>query len=532
MAQRRVCVRKIKEVLRLKYALHKPQREISRISGIGKTTVHEYIRRAKAAGLSWPLPEELTEDSLGKMLFPGESGPSGEKATIPFLHIWEELRRPHVTKALLWEEYKRDNANGYQYSFFSKRVSEYLGTVNYSMRQEHKAGEKAFVDFGTGLDLVNGKNGELIPTRIFVFVWGASKSIYAEAVLNEDMASWIKINVHALEYFGCCPKAIVPDNLKAAVTKACRYEPGINPTFEEFSDHYGTAILPARSAKPKDKSLAENGVKLAKRWILARLRDRAFFNLAELNAAIREVLSDLNSRTMKKIGKSRNELFLALDKPHALPLPEQPYEYAEWKKARVNINYHIAFEKHEYSVPYTYIHKEVDLKATANVLEVYFKGQRVCAHIRNRTEHSYTTLREHMPPAHQKYLEWTPERILQWADKYGPEVKLLVERIMDSRRFPEQAYKSCLGIIRLANHFSPERLNLACHRALQYNIYSYAGVKNILQNKLDTAPESQLVSKTPLQHENIRGPEYFVEDLFTQNSQEVSHDHRTNLVKA
>lgn len=522
MAQGRLCVRKIKEVLRLKYTLQKSQREISQISGIGKTTVYEYIKRAKAAGLNWPLPEDLTEDELGKRLFPEEAGNSRKKAAIPFRYIWEELKRPHVTKSLLWEEYKRDNPEGYAYSFFSERVREYCGTVNYSMRQEHKAGEKAFVDFGAGMDLVNGKTGELVPTEIFVFVWGASKSIYAEAVFSEDMATWIKINVHALEYFGCCPKAIVPDNLKAAVTKACRYEPGINPTFEEFSDHYGTAILPARSAKPKDKPLAENGVKLAKRWILARLRDRVFYSLAELNAAIRDVLVDLNSRKMKKIGKSRNELFLSLDKPNALPLPERPYEYAEWKKARVNINYHIAFEKHEYSVPYTYIHKEVDLKATANVLEVYFKGQRVCSHTRSYTQHSYTTRKEHMPPAHQQYREWTPERILQWADKDGPEVKLLVERIIASRRYPEQAYKSCLGIIRLDKHYSAERLNLACHRAIQYNIYSYAGVKNILQNKLDMAPESQLVSKAPLQHENIRGPQYFAADLFTQNSQEVT----------
>ena len=522
MAQRRLCVRRIKEVLRLKYTLHKSQREISQACGVGKTTVQNYVRRAEAAGLGWPLPEELSEDDLWNRLFPEKAATPGTKAAIPLLYIWEELKRPNVTKALLWEEYKRDNPNGYQYSYFSERVREYLGSVNYSMRQEHKAGEKAFVDFGTGTDLVDPANGELIPTRIFVFVWGASKKIYSEAVLAEDLASWIKINVHALEYFGCCPKAIVPDNLKSAVTKPCRYEPVINHTFEEFSDHYGTVILPARSGKPKDKPLAENGVKLAKRWILARLRNRVFHSLHELNAAIKDVLADLNSRKMKKIGKSRDELFLSLDKPNALSLPEKPYEYAEWKKAKVNINYHIAFEKHEYSVPYTYIHKEVEIKATANVIEVYFKGQRICSHPRSRTEHKYTTRREHMPPAHQKYLEWTPERILQWAGHDGPQVKILVERIMSSRRYPEQAYKSCLGIIRLSHHFPLERLNHACHRALRYNIYSYAGVKNILQNKLDLVPESQYVSKTPLQHENIRGSHYFAADLFTQNSQEVT----------
>lgn len=509
MAQRRLSVRKIKEVLRLKYMLNKSQREIKRICGIGKTTVQEYLRRANAAGLKWPLPEDMTEDELEKKLFPKESGHSGGKAPIPYQYIYEELRRPNVTLSVLWEEYKRNNPDGYQYSWFSEQVSKYRRSVNYSMRQEHNAGEKSFVDFGSGIDIVDRANGKLISTKIFVFVWGASKKIYAEAVLNEDIASWIKANVNALEYFGCCPKAIVPDNLKSAVTKACRYEPEINRTFEEFANHYQTVILPARSGKPKDKSLAENGVKLGKRWILSRLRNQVFFSLTELNASIRSILADLNSREMKKIGKSRDELFLTLDKPNSLSLPDKPYEYAEWKKAKVNINYHISFEKHEYSVPYTYIHKEVEIKATGQLIGVYFKGQRICSHRRSYTEHSYTTVKEHMPPSHQKYLEWTPGRILEWARKYGPAVKILVERIIDSRRFPEQAYKSCLGIIRLEKHYTAQRLNAACERAINYQVLSYSGVKNILRNGLEGSKEPQLVSKTPIYHENIRGSEYF-----------------------
>jgi len=522
MAQRRLCMRKNKEILRLKYELGKSQREIKSICRAGKTTVQECLRRAKTAGIGWILASGMTEEELEKRLFPEKAEKPGNKAIrapIPFQYIFEELRRPNVTLSLLWEEYKNENPNGCQLSWFSEQVKKYLGRVNYSMRQEHKAGEKAFVDFGTGIDIIDGLTGKIIQTEIFVFVWGASKKIYAEAVLREDTESWIKVNTNALEYFGCCPKAIVPDNLKAAVTKADRYEPEINRTYEEFAEHYGTAIMPARSRKPKDKSLAENGVKLAKRWILARLRNKTFTNIAELNSAIKELLIRLNSKVMKNPGKSRNDLFLILDKPNALLLPEKPYEYSQWKKAKVNINYHISFEKHEYSVPYTCIHKKVDVKITTNLVEVYLKGQLICSHLRNRMEYGYTTQKEHMPPSHQKYLEWTPQRILEWAEKYGPCVFTLIKKIIASRVFAEQAYKSCLGIIRLEKHYTPERLNAACERALKYNVFSYKGVKNILQNGLDAKSEQFLhLSNTSKLHCNIRGADYFNECLLNKVS--------------
>ena len=515
MAQRRLCMRKAKEILRLKYEMGKSQREIKHICGVGKTTVQECLRRAKEAGIGWPLPSEMTEDELEKRLFPSTAETPGVKAIktpLPLQHIFEELRRPNVTLAVLWEEYKQANPDGCQYSWFSEQAKEYLGRVNYSMRQEHKAGEKAFVDFGEGLDIVDS-SGVVRKTKVFVFVWGASKKIYAEAVFGEDLSSWISANVNALEYFGCCPKAIVPDNLKAAVTKADRYEPEINRTYEEFAEHYGTAILPARSNKPKDKPLAENGVKLAKRWVLARLRDRIFTSLTELNAAIRELLLRLNSKVMRNPGKSRDELFLLLDKPNALPLPNRPYEFGEWKKATVNINYHVAFEKHEYSVPYTYVHKEMDVKATLRMIEVYYKAERVCSHPRSRVPFGYTTLKEHMPPSHQRHQEMTPERILHWAGKYGPSVKALVEAVIASRMFPEQAYKRCLGIIRLEKHFTADRLNKACERALKYNVLSYRGVKNILQNGLDLKTEETQPTSKPKEHANLRGAKYFTNCL-------------------
>jgi transposase len=510
-------MRKIKEVLRLKHELNKSLREIKDICRIGKTTVEEYLQRAKEANVGWALASKMTEEELEKRLFPNKlekSGLKAVKAPIPFQYIFEEIRRPNVTLSVLWEEYIRDNPNGCQYSWFGEQVKNYLGSVNYSMRQEYKAGEKAFLDFGDGINIIDSITGKIIPTEIFVFVWGASKKIYVEAVLNEDKATWISVNINAINYFGCCPKGLVPDNLKAAVTMADRYEPEINRTYEEFAEYYGTAILPARSGKPKDKPLAENGVKLAKRWFLARLRNRIFTSLPELNTAIRALLIIFNSKIMKRIGKSREELFLTLDKPNALPLPEIPYEYAEWKKAKVNINYHISFEKHEYSVPYTYIHREVDIKATAKLIEVYLKGQKLCTHIRSKMVYSYTTLKEHMPPSHQKYIEWTPDRILHWGGKYGPAVKTLVEKIISTRKYPEQAYKRCLGIIRLERHYSAVKLNAACERALRYNVLSYKGVKNILQNGLEAKSEQlPLPSNTIKEHANIRGANYFNECL-------------------
>ena len=527
MAQKRLCMRQIKEVLRLRYELGKNQREIKHLCGIGKTTVQEYLSRAQTAGLTWPLSDGTTDAHLEKLLFPEKHKQTSGKAPIPFQHIAEELRRPNVTMWLLWEEYKLENPdNGYQFSFFNELVSKYIGSTNYSMRQEHKAGEKVFVDFGDVAEpkILDKTTGEFLKVQFFVAVWGASQYAYAEASLSQNVSSWIKLNTNAFKYFGCVPKVIVPDNLKAAVTKACKYEPLINTTFEEFGSHYGLFIVPARPAKPKDKPRAENGVKLVKRWILARLRNKLFNDVAELNAAIRELLEYYNTRVMKKYGKSRKELFESLDKPVALPLPDADYEYAEWKKAKVGINYHISFEKHDYSVPYTLIHKEVDIKATAGVIEVYFNGERACSHARSRKVNGYTTVKEHMPPSHQRYIEWTPERIIEWAAKYGPAVKELVEKIIASTMFPEQAYKRCLGIIRLANRYPYERLNAACSRALKYKSFSYRTVVDILKNNADLLPEPEdnKASRPPIIHANIRGKQYFDDCLFHNNSQEES----------
>lgn len=517
MAQERLCMRKIKEVLRLRHELNKSQREIAIACGIGKTTVQEYISRAKAAGYAWPLPEGLSEDELESKLFPEKRGEKESREPMPFQYLYEEKKLPNVTMSLLWEEYKQGNPDGYQRSWFCEQYRRYKKTLDCTMHQEYKAGEKGFVDFGDGIDIINPETGEFVPTEIFVHVLGASKKTYAEAVLSENMESWIKCNVSAIEYFGCCPRAIVPDNLKSAVTKANKYEPKINDTTIEFAKHYGTTILPARVKEPRDKPLAENGVGLGKRFILARLRHRIFHSLGELNTAIRPIVDDLNSRVMRKYGKSRNELFETTDKLHCLSLPEKPYEYAEWSKARVNIDSHIAFKKHFYSVPHVHVHALMDIRATAQIIEVYLKGERVCSHRRGFKQGGYTTITAHMPRAHREYAEWTPERMLSWIETIGPDAKKFAEMLFQIKNHPEQAYKSCMGVINLKKHFPPDRINSACKRAIEYKIFSYSGVKEILSNNLDKKQEDQHYSHAPKNHANIRGPQYFAESLFEQN---------------
>jgi transposase len=507
MANERISVRKIKEVLRHRLTLGLSRAQTARALGIGRTTVGEYESRFKSSGLTFPLPETLDDAALEEKLFP-KSVPAGTRQVLPLEYLAKEMKRPNMTLALLWEEYKKAHPEGYQYSQFAKLYRDYQKTLSYSMRQDHKAGEKGFVDFGEGLRILDRVTNETVPTNLFVHTWGASSCLFATATRSQDSKSWIEAHVACFDYFECIPKTLVPDNLKAAVIKACRYEPDLNPIYADLAAHYGFCVLPARPRRPKDKAKVENGVLLAKRWILARLRDRVFYSLEELNSAIRILVDEFNDRPLKKLGISRRALFLELDKPNALKLPEHPFEFAQWKSVRVGVNYHIEFERHFYSVPYTLIHQELEVRATLSVVEIYKDGQRVLTHQRNYKEHGYTTKKEHMPPSHQKYLEWTPERILEWARKYGPSVKELIEKIMAARAFPEQAYRSCLGIIRLANHYSPDRLDSACRRALSYHLLNYRGVKNILEKGLDKKEEVQ-GARVLIRHENLRGPEYY-----------------------
>ena len=508
MANERISVRKIKEVLRHRFTLGLSRAQSARALGIGRTTVGEYESRFKSSGLTFPLPETLDDAALEEKLFP-KSVPAGTRQVLPLEYLAKEMKRPNMTLALLWEEYKKAHPEGYQYSQFAKLYRDYQKTLSYSMRQDHKAGEKGFVDFGEGLRILDRVTNETVPTNLFVHTWGASSCLFATATRSQDSKSWIEAHVACFDYFECIPKTLVPDNLKAAVIKACRYEPDLNPIYADLAAHYGFCVLPARPRRPKDKAKVENGVLLAKRWILARLRDRVFYSLEELNSAIRILVDEFNDRPLKKLGISRRALFLELDKPNALKLPEHPFEFAQWKSVRVGVNYHIEFERHFYSVPYTLIHQELEVRATLSVVEIYKDGQRVLTHQRNYKEHGYTTKKEHMPPSHQKYLEWTPERLIHWGGSIGVATGRTVTRLLEERRHPEHGYRACLGLLSLAKRYGKARLEAACVVALELGTAKYSHVKDILVNRRDQVLRSEVSEWTSPTHAHVRGAGYY-----------------------
>jgi transposase len=511
MAQERLTMRKIAEVLRLKWECGLSNRAIARSCSLSHSTIAEYLRRAQAAGLSWPLPPDLGEDTLFERLFPQAAPSSSRVIPCPdwsVLHT--ELRKKGVTLRLLWVEYREAHPDGYGYSQFCALYREWAKHLKPSMRLTHKAGEKIFVDYaGQTVPVVDPRTGEVHPAQIFVGVLGASNYTYAEAHESQDLVNWIGAHVRMFSFLGGVPEIVVPDNLKAGVKHPCRYEPDLNPTYQDLAEHYGTAVIPTRVRKPKDKAKAEVGVQVVERWILARLRNHTFFSLADLNQAIRELLAELNTRPMEHLGRSRRELFEALDQPALKPLPELAYEFAVWKKARVNIDYHVEFDKHYYSVSHTLIHEEVYVRATQSTVEIFFNNRRVVSHRRANLPGRHTTLSEHMPPAHQKYLEWSPERLVRWAQTIGPHTAQVVQALLDSRQHPQQAYRSCLGLLHLGNRYGQERLEAACCRALPAGIHSYQGVKNILDAKLDQLEPAEPVAVILQAHENIRGQTYY-----------------------
>jgi transposase len=511
MTQERLTMRKIVEVLRLKWECGQTDRAIARSCSISHSTVAEYLRRAREAGLSWPLPADMGEDTLYELLFPKAPKPSSRVIPCPdWSVIHTELRKKSVTLRLLWVEYREAHPDGYGHSQFCALYRDWAACLNPSMRFSHKGGEKTFVDYaGQTVPIVDPETGEVWQAQIFVGVLGASNYTYAEAHESQDLPNWIGAHVRMFEFFGGASEIVVPDNVKAGVKHPCRYEPDLNPTYQDLAQHYGTAVIPTRSRKPRDKAKAEVGVQVVERWILARLRNRTFFSLAELNQAIRDLLQELNSRPMEHLECSRRELFEELDRPVLKPLPEVPYEFATWKKARVNIDYHIEFEKHYYSVPYTLIGKEVYVRATQSTIEIFFNNGRVASHARVKSPGRHTTVAEHMPLAHQKYQEWSPERMTRWAQTIGPHTAQLVQALMESRQHPQQAYRSCLGLLRLGGHYGEERLEAACRRAFAAGIYSYKGVKNILDAKLDQLDPDEPSVVVPPAHENIRGQAYY-----------------------
>lgn len=512
MPGKRLSMRKIKEVLRLKYDCRLSHQAIASSCGIGRTSVGEYLRRAQQAHLGWPLPIETTDSDLEQKLFPPPpSIPRCQRPRPDYAAIHRELKRKGVTLFLLWQEYKEARPEGYQYSQFCELYRTWAGTVDLPMRQTHKAGEKLFVDYaGQTMSVVDRATGEIKQAQIFVACSGASNYTYAEATWTQTLPDWIASHVRTFAFMDGIHELIVPDNLLSGVSKACRYDPDINPTYHEMARHYGTAILPARVRRPKDKAKVEAGVLGTERQILARLRNRTFFSLAELNQAIRALLTEYNNRPFQKLPGSRRSVFQTLDQPALKVLPDQPYEYAEWKKATVNIDYHIELERHYYSVPYQLVRQKVDVRWTNTTVECFHNGQRVASHRRSDRAGRHTTITEHMPKAHQEYAAWTPERLVRWADKSGQATRGVVEQIMASRSHPQQGFRSCLGIMRLGKRYGFDRLEAACARALRINASSYKSIASILKHGLDKQPLPSPPSPPPaIEHANVRGAAYY-----------------------
>jgi transposase len=505
-------MRQIKELLRLSFEVGLKIRPIARSLQISPATVGDYLRRAKVAGLSWPLPVELDEAALEWLLFPPPK-PSAYPRPLPdWAEIHQELKRKGVTLALLWHEYKSIHPEGLQYSQFCEHYRRFAGTLDLVMRQTHQAGEKLFVDYaGQTLPIIDRTSGEIRQAQIFVAVLGASSYTYAEATWTQTLPDWIGSHQRALIFFGCVPTLVVPDNLKSGVTTPCRYEPEPNATYLEFARHYGVAILPARVRRPRDKAKAEVGVQVVERWVLARLRNQTFFCLAELNAAIRTWLEELNRRPFKNLPGSRRTLFEQLDRPAMKPLPIESYVYGEWLKARVHIDYHVEIDDHYYSVPYPLVKQALLGRLTAQTVELFHRGHRVASHPRSQQKGRYTTLPEHMPKAHQAYAQWTPQRLLHWAEQTGPATAQVIATVLASRPHPQQGFRASVGILRLGKTYGDDRLEAACRRAHTVKAYSYKSIASILKNKLDQvplpAPES--APKPPIAHPNIRGAHYY-----------------------
>jgi transposase len=503
-------MRKTSEILRLRWEKGLSIRQIASSVGLSRSTVQDRLARADLASLSWPLPEGMTDDALEELLFPSRQNRVPDRQ-LNFAYIHKELMKKGVTLELLWTEYKRENPDGYQYSWFCDLYHKWRGQIDVSMRQVHKAGERLFVDWaGQTVPIVDRDTGETRPAYLFVAVLGASNYHYAEASLTQDLPSWIAAHCRALAFIGGVPSLIIPDNAKTAVVKPDYYEPDVHATYQEMADHYGTVILPARIKKPKYKAKVERGVRLSENWLLAPLRNHTFFGLFELNQALSDSLKGLNERPFQKLEGSRKIMFEAVDKPALKPLPPAPYEFAYWKRGKVNIDCHVQIENNFYSAPYKYVQKKIDARITANTVELFFKGERIASHPLSHGRGKYETDSSHFSPAHKNYLEWTPERLINWAETVGHQTAELVQRILETRTHPEQGYRSCLGIMRLAKRYPQERMEAACRRALDSGACSYKSVNSILEKGLDQVPFSG-AAKAPTysRHANIRGPEYY-----------------------
>jgi transposase len=514
MAQKRLSVRKIREILRLRHEQGLSHREVARSLSMGATSVGDCLSRFRAMNLTWQEALIFSDEDLETSLYPKKNirQEAADCPNWPDLH--RELRRKGMTLQLLWEEYKEQSPGGYQYSQFCFRYKKFVRSVEYVFRNDHRGGEKLFIDYaGMTVPIQDRATGDLHKAQIFIATFGASNYTYAEATWSQKIPDWIGSHQRAFIFFGGVPEVLVPDNLKSAVTKACRYDPDINPAYHEMARHFGCAVVPARARKPRDKAKVENAVLVVERWILAVLRKRQFFSLDELNQEVKILLTRLNSRPFKKMSGNRAEHFAQLDRPHLKPLPEKLFEMAEFKLAKVNINYHVEVESHSYSVPHTLVQERVEIRYTATVIEIFHQGVRAASHPRSYRKWGYTTVEEHMPLSHREHVSWTPERLSRWAAKSGVQTQKVTDSIMAAKTYPQQGYRAVLGLMRMGQTFGQDRLEAACARAIQIGSPTYKSVGSILKRCLDQTQmplgEEFLSDKLP-PHSNIRGREYFL----------------------
>jgi len=502
-------MRNIRDILRLRLAGDLSIRQIRASTKVSIGTIQMLLTRAAELGLSWPLPDDLDDNRLAKLFYPNADTRVSTRHQVPdWASIHQDLKSPGMTKQLRWEEYAEQYPNRcYSYSQFCDRYRHWCGLQKRSMRQSHKAGEKAFVDYaGQTIPVINANTGEIRSAQIFVGVLGASNYTYSEATWTQSLPDWLGSHVRLFEYLGGCPAMVIPDNLRSAVSKACRYDPETNPSYQQLAEHYQVAILPARPYKPKDKSKVEVAVQIVERWILARLRHHSFFSLAELNQCIRALLDELNQKPFKQLPGNRLQAFEKLDKPALKPLPRHAYCYIDIKPVKVNIDYHVQYERHHYSVPHQYVGERLELHASRSLITLYFKKNPSASHPR-KYQPGTTTEAAHMPQRHHKHQTWTPGRLKNWAHDIGGDVLIWVSHQLETKAHPEQAYRVCLGLLNLSRQYPVERLNAACNIANREQLHRLKQIKSILKSNRDKLPEQlDLGTELPQDHENIRGP--------------------------
>ncbi len=518
MPTERIAMRRVREILRLRLDAGLSSQEAAGRMGVARSTLREMQRRFDRSGLPWPLPLDLTDADLESRLYGGAGTKQGHRRRVEpdWATLNRELKRKHVTLQILWDEYIDANPDGYRYSRFCELYRGWEARLPVTMRQTHLGGDKLFVDYAgdTVPVIIDRRTGETRAAHLFVAVMGGSSLSFAHASWTEKLPDWIDAHVQAFAYFGGAARLIVPDNPKVAVIKACFYDPQVNRTYGEMAAHYDTALLPARPRRPRDKAKVEAAVRIVERWLLGTLRHRRFYSLAEVNAAIGELLTRLNDqRVLRYVGRTRRQLFEEIDAPKLRPLPAEPYALAEWRLRKVGLDYHVDIDGHFYSVPYRHARAGVEVRATLRTIEVFLKGERVAAHMRGSGDGKHTTLAEHMPSSHRRYADWTIDRILREARAIGPSVDLLCQMILEHRPHPEQGFRACLGIVRLVKPFGPIRLEAACLRALQVGARTYGSVRSILDNRLDGQPVHRPRDAEDggltLTHPNIRGSRYY-----------------------